>query len=226
MRKLVSIVSLMFICCFAGAQNISFSSPNAESQKLLDSIKYVLPEFASGMVLFSNGQQSHGALNINTIDQRVHFIDSKGAVLALTDNDKVSKVFIKGRTFMKNRNGYIEILESTDDVVMGVYRSVSFLSEDKEGAFGSKSQTSSIQTVNAVQSDGYMIDFEKNRNSPYIYKQVPYVCRKGLFYPVSKKVLYKCFPNKKEAIDKYIDENKVNMGNVAEVREMFKAINQ
>ena len=70
----------------------------------------------------------------------------------------------------------------------------------------------------------YMVDFEKQRNSPYTYKKIPYVCRKGLFLTVSKKTLQKCFPDKKDIIEKYIQENDPNLSNVEDVRKMFKTI--
>ena len=225
MKKLVAIALLLFVGSAAFSQTVSFTSPNAESQKMLDSVKYVLPEFTAGMVIFKNGEQSNGAINISTIDQKIHFIDPKGEILVITNNDDVSRVFAKGRTFLNSRYGYVELYETVGDIFMGEVRKVGFISEDKVGAFGSKSQTTSIQTINSVQTrGGYMVDFEKQRNSPYTYKKIPYVCRKGLFLTVSKKTLQKCFPDKKDIIEKYIQENDPNLSNVEDVRKMFKTI--
>ena len=209
----------------AFSQTVSFTSPNAESQKMLDSVKYILPEFTAGMVIFKSGEQSNGAINISAIDQKIHFIDPKGEILVITNNDEVSRVFAKGRTFLNSRYGYVELYETVGDIFMGEARKVGFISEDKVGAFGSKSQTTSIQTINSVQtSGGYMVDFEKQKNSPYTYKKIPYVCRKGLFLTVSKKTLQKCFPEKKDIIEQYIQEKNPNLNHVEDVREMFKTI--
>lgn len=225
MKRFISISFLMLICTAAFSQTVAFTSPNAESQKMLDSVKYVLPEFAAGMVIFNNGEQSNGALNINTIDQKVHFVDPSGTILVLSNNEQVSRVFIKGRSFINSRYGYIEVYETAGDTFMGELRRVGFISEDKVGAFGSKSQTTSIQTINSVQtSGGYMVDFEKQKNSPYTYKKIPYLCRKGMFQTVTKKTLQKCFPDKKEVIEQYLAEKDPNLNNVDEVRELFKAL--
>ena len=225
MKRFVAIALLLFIGTAAFSQSVSFTSPNAESQRMLDSVKYILPEFTAGMVIFKNGEQSNGAINISTIDQKIHFIDPKGEILVITNNDEVSRVFAKGRTFLNSRYGYVELYETIGDIFMGEVRRVGFISEDKVGAFGSRSQTTAIQTVNSVQtSGGYMVDFEKQKNSPYTYKKIPYVCRKGLFLAVSKKTIQKCFPDKKEIIEQYIKEKDPNLGNVDEVREMFKTI--
>ena len=69
-----------------------------------------------------------------------------------------------------------------------------------------------------------MVDFEKQKNSPYTYKKIPYLCRKGMFQTVTKKTLQKCFPDKKEAIEQYLAEKDPNLNNVDEVRELFKAL--
>ena len=192
---------------------------------MLDSVKYVLPEFNAGIVIFNNGQQSNGALNINTIDHKVHFIDPSGQILVLSNNDDVARVFIKGRSFMNSRYGYIEIYEAAGDIFMGEGRRVGFISEDKVGAFGSKSQTTAIQSVKSIQAAaGYMVDFEQQKNSPYTYRKTPYLCRKGVILTVSKKTIQKCFPEKKEIIDQYIAEHDPNFNNVEDVRKMFKAI--
>lgn len=225
MKKLLFIALMIFMGSAAFPQTVSFTSPNAQSQKMLDSVKYVLPEFAAGMVLFNNGERSNGAININTIDQKVHFVDTKGEILVISNNEEVSRVFVKGRSFMNSRYGYIEIYETSEDVFIGELRKVGFISEDKVGAFGSKSQTTAIQSVNSVQTTGgYMVDFEKQRNTPYIYKKIPYLCRKGMIQTVTKKTLQKSFPDKKEFIEQYMDEHKPNLNNVEDALEMFKAI--
>lgn len=226
MKRIFTIL-LMLSGISAYSQTVAFTSPNAESQKMLDSVRYVLPEFNAGMVIFNNGEQSNGAVNISTIDQKIHFIDPSGEILVLTNNDQVARVFIKGRTFINSRYGFIEIYETAGDIFMGEVRKVGFISADKQGAFGSKSQTTSIQTISSVRTDGgYLIDFDKQKNSPYSYKKIPYLCRNGLVQPVTKKTFQKCFPDKKEVIEQYISEKNPNLNNVQEVREMFKAISK
>ena len=225
MRKLIFLAVAMLACLSAGAQSYFFTEPTEESQMMLDSVKYVMPEFVTGTIVFDNGEQYIGPINIFTVTQRIHFKNENGEVMELTNNLDVSSVFIKGRTFLNSRYGYVELYETVGDIFMGEVRKVGFISEDKVGAFGSKSQTTSIQTINSVQtSGGYMVDFEKQRNSPYTYKKIPYVCRKGLFLTVSKKTLQKCFPDKKDIIEQYIQEKNPNLSHVDDVREMFKTI--
>ncbi len=226
MKKTFSIMVMVFTCITGFCQTVSFTSPNAESQRILDSVKYVMPQFLNGIVIFNSGEQAGGQLNINTIDQQVHFTDEKGQIMELTNPDEVSRVFIKGRTFLNSRYGFVEIYETAGDILMGEVRKVGFTSEDKVGAMGSKSQaTGGIQTISSVQTrGGYVVDFEEQKKMPYIYRKTPYLFRKGLVQIVTKKNLIKCFPDKKETIEQYMQENDPDLENVQQVREMFKAI--
>lgn len=227
MKRILISALMLILGTTAFSQTLTFDSPNEESQRILDSVKFVLPEFASGIVIFNDGTQSNGALNINTMTQCVHFIDPDGKDLALVNNNQVSKVFIKNRLFLNSRYGYIEVYETTDDVFMGELRSVNFISEAKEGAFGSKSQTTSIQTLTHIEtSAGYRVDFEKQKNSPYSYKKIPYLHRKGAFVPATKKAFQRYFPSKKEFIEQYVDEHNLRLNRVDHARELFKAVSK
>ena len=53
MKRFISISFLMLICTAAFSQTVAFTSPNAESQKMLDSVKYVLPEFYTPVITIS-----------------------------------------------------------------------------------------------------------------------------------------------------------------------------
>ena len=90
MKKLLSTFVMVYIAATAFAQTVSFTSPNAESQKMLDSVKYVLPEFSAGMVIFNNGEQSNGALNINTIDPNAPCLSSEMNPTFLTSPINIS----------------------------------------------------------------------------------------------------------------------------------------
>lgn len=224
MKKIFSIALFLFMVSGLAAQTVTHKNSDDLNALLLDSVKYVQPEFAAGRVIFKNGEQSNGAINISTVDQKVHFIDPNGKILVISNNDEVSKVLIKGRTFMNSRYGYIELHDLNGDILFGELRRVTFLEEEKTGAFGSKSQTTAITSINSVNAGGYMVDLSQYRNTPYMYKKVPYLCRKGLFYIASKKIMQRCFPSKKEFIETYCKENDVNFSNVEEVRALFNAL--
>jgi hypothetical protein len=48
----------------------------------------------------------------------------------------------------------------------------------------------------------------------------------GEAYPVSKKNLVKYFPEQEEIISEFLEDNNFMLTSVAQVRELFKALNQ
>ena len=225
MKRIVFIALLFFIGTTAMAQSVFCTTPTAESQKMLDSVKYVMPEFVTGTIFFDNGTQYIGAINIFTLNQKVHFKNEDGDIMVLDNNSDVSSVFIKGRTFLNSRYGYVEVYESYGDMFMGEIRILSVFSEAKEGAFGTKSQTTSIQKVDLMEmSHSTMLDLTENKRTPYSYKKIPYVYKKGNFQKASKKFFVKNFSDKKGFIEDYLQNNNVDFENVQDVRKLFRAV--
>ena len=225
MRKLIFLAVAMLACLSAGAQSYFFTEPTEESQMMLDSVKYVMPEFVTGTIVFDNGEQYIGPINIFTVTQRIHFKNENGEVMELTNNLDVSSVFIKGRTFLNSRYGYVEVYEAYGDIFMGEIRSVNIIAEAKEGAFGSKSQTTSIQTVNLMEKpNGGWMDLSGGKKVPYSYKKIPYVYKKGTFQKANKKFFLKNFAAKKGFIEDYTQSNDTDFDNVMDVRKLFRAV--
>ena len=225
MKRILLAAFLVFIGTTAMAQSIFCTTPTAESQKMLDSVKYVMPEFVTGTIFFDNGTQYIGAINIFTLNQKVHFKNEEGEVMVLDNNSDVSSVFIKGRTFLNSRYGYLEVYEASGEMFMGEIRVLNVFSEAKEGAFGTKSQTTSIQTVDLMEmSHSTMLDFTENKKTPYSYKKIPYVYKKGNFQKASKKFFIKNFSDKKGFIEDYLQNNDVDFENVQDVRKLFRAV--
>lgn len=225
MKRILFLALLAFIGTTALAQSVFCTTPTAESQKMLDSVKYVMPEFVTGTIFFDNGTQYIGPVNIFTLNQKIHFKNEDGEVMSLDNNSDVSSVFIKGRTFLNSRYGYVEVYEAHDEMFMGEIRILSVFSEAKEGAFGTKSQTTSIQTVDLMEmSHSTMLDLTENKRTPYSYKKIPYVYRKGNFQKASKKFFIKNFSDKKGFIEDYLQNNDVDFENVQDVRKLFRAV--
>lgn len=226
MKLFLSGILLFFTLVQGYGQTYTFSSPNEESMKMLDSVKYVLPQFTAGTVIFNNQGYSNGAVNIYTPNQTVHFIDGNGDTLEIDNNDQVKIVIAKKQNFLNCSYGFIELYESAGEVSIGELRAVNIISEVKTGAYGSKSESTSIQSVGYVTDNGMKTNLNLNSRVPFIYRKVPYIIRKGSVLPANKKTFSKSFPQKKEFIEQYLKENKVDFECMEEVREFFKVLNK
>ena len=93
------------------AQDIQHQRGDDLKEYLLDSVKFVVPEYTAGFVKFRDGSFARGPVNISTIEQRIYFVNPEGEVQVLVNEDQVSYVTFAGRTFIKSRYGYVEPID-------------------------------------------------------------------------------------------------------------------
>ena len=141
------LLSLIFTVFTARAQDVVHHQRGEDLQQyLLDSVKFVSPEFQAGVITFSDGGFSRAPVNISTIEQRVYFISPEGQYQVLADEDQVRRVSIKGRTFIKSKYGYVEILQTDGDVSLGAVYRTSFFETEKKGRSNTRSSPISTRT--------------------------------------------------------------------------------
>lgn len=226
-RNLLSL--FLFFCCCAtlSAQDVVHHQRGEDLQQyLLDSIKFVIPEFQSGIITFRDGSYSRGPVNISTIEQRVYFVAPDGNYQVLTNEDQVTRVSVKGRTFIKSQYGYVELLDTAGDVALGAVRRTSFFETEKKGAYGMASQTTSVTTIGTMQSHGVTYTLGADQTTPFKYKVIPYLYRNNKVYMSTRKNFQKCFPDKKSEIESYLKEHSVDFENIEEVTELFNSLSR
>ena len=226
--KKKALYTLLILClpAFAlQAQDVVHHQRGEDLQQyLLDSVKFVVPEFQSGIITFHDGSYSRGPVNISTIEQRVYFVSTEGQYQVLTNEDQVSRVSIKGRTFIKSKYGYVELLDNSGDVALGAVRRTSFFETEKKGAYGMVSQTTSVTTIGSLQQNGNMYTLGVDQATPFKYKVIPYIYKNNRVFISNKKNFQKCFPDKKALIEQYLKDNSVDFEKLEDVRDLFEAL--
>lgn len=221
---------LLFLCLCGttlSAQDVVQHKRGEDLQQyMLDSVKFVNPEFQAGVVVFVDGSYSRAPLNISTIEQRVYFISPAGETQVLSNEDQVKRVSIMSRSFVKSRYGYVELLKVTSDAGIGAVRRVSFFETEKKGAYGSTSQTTSVTTVGTVFEGGVMYTLGVDQSTPFKYKVIPYLLKNDKVLISNKKNLQKCFPEKKSAIEAYLGQHSVDFENIEDMLALFKALTE
>jgi hypothetical protein len=223
----ILILALLGFCCTLSAQDVIHHKRGEDLQQyLLDSIKFVLPGYQSGIVKFKDGTFARSPLNISTIEQRIYFLNPSNEVQVLTNEDQVVYVFIDRRSFLKSRYGYVEKMETIGDVSLGAVRRVSFLETEKKGAYGAPTQTSSVTTIGSIQEGGVMYTLNVDQTTPFLYKVLPYLCKEDKILLPNKKNLIKCFPDKKETIESYLKEHSVDFESLDDMKQLFEALRE
>ncbi len=213
MKKANSVIFLLFASVLGYAQGT----------RQLDSLKYVLPEFKQGTVIFADKSMSSGLLNISPIDQSVYCIDSQDT-LYVTGNPDIISVSADRRSFFKWKDAFVELVISDGGVGVGIIRVTSKVSNVKMGAYGMSSSTSSIQSYSVDASTGTLRSLIIDDPRNYSHKVTPCLFKSGKFFPVSKKSFEKLFPDKKEFIESVWAERGINIADVGAVIEFYKEL--
>lgn len=227
MKRFFFFFCLCFACTTLPAQDVVHHQRGEDLQQyLLDSVKFVNPDFKSGMVVFKDGTFSRGPLNISTIEQCVYFINPSGDIQVLANEDQVKRVSIGNRSFVKSKYGYVELLQVEGEVALGVVRRVSFFETEKKGAYGSKSQTTSVTTIGTLTTAGVTYTLGVDQDTPFKYKTIPYLYLYGTNRVLlsNKKNFLKCFPDKKDRIEAFVKANSVDFEKYEDAAALFEAL--
>ncbi|MBQ3742527.1 MAG: hypothetical protein II858_01585 [Bacteroidales bacterium] len=222
----LSVLLIFSCCCAMQAQDIQHQRGDDLKEYLLDSVKFVAPDYSAGFVKFKDGTSARGPVNVSTIDQRIYFVNPEGEVQVLVNEDQVSYVTFAGRTFIKSRYGYVEPIDKAGDVSLGVVRRVSFLESKKTGAFGSSAETVAVTSVNSFYDSGNRYNLGTNQNTPCRYKVIPYFMKGEKVLLSNRKNLLKCFPDRKDFIEEYLKEHVVDFEKFDDVSVLFEALKQ
>lgn len=215
-QVILSLCAFCLLALSAGAQ-----SAQAEFEASLpDSVKYVMPAFGPGNLLYKDGGFSRGSFNICTVDNTLRYIDTDESEKVLADPSQVESVSISGVLFLHTQNMYLGVVGDYDDVLLCVDKRLVF-DDRKVGAYGTSSATSSIRTVGASTDNGATFRFS---NVKYEVRETPYLYKKGRVYVPSKKTLAKLFPAKKADIEAYLQENRIEFSDYQQVEALLEKL--
>ena len=188
-----------------------------------DSLLYALPEYKSGRITYSSGEFSNGLLNISNIDQSICYKDEKGQILHINNNNDVKYVTIGGKMFFRYAGLYVNVKDVSEDGLANSAQ-ITIFSDAKTGAFGMKSETSSINNYSSFYSNGLAYDLSTSLNFPYKYKKLPFLYHSNKFYPVTKRNLLKFYPAHKEQIEEYVKENRNDFDSYEKISAFFEEV--
>lgn len=219
MKKLILIV----ITVLAASATLSAQTPQEKfEQSLPDSVKYYLPQFEKGRIVYTDGGFSAGTFNIGTLDQTIRFVSEDKSILALTNMDEVDRVTIGAFLFIKNKSAFIAVADNCDGVLLGITKRLEIDNFSKKGAYGTESQTASVTTYGSIQATGNIFDLDTG--GKHKVKQYPYIYYKNSAHIASKSSFLKAFPSHKAEITKYLTDNRVDFSSIDDVMMLFSYV--
>ena len=99
-------------------------------------------------------------------------------------------------------------LEDSDEAFVAVKREVLIMNDTKMASYGMESNTTAVQTIEAVSIPGRILDLSQMEDVPYRMTETAALYRKGTLLTLSKRNFTKCFPDRKSEIDAWFAANK------------------
>ena len=119
------------------------------------------------------------------------------------DDVDIVKVRIDSVVFVRVQDAFYRLYPLSDELGVAVRREVRVLHDAKEGAYGTVSQTTAVQELRSIVSDGMLHELNPDRIHPHTVSNLIFIYRDGDVSPFTRKSLRKLFPGKKDDIDAY-----------------------
>ena len=224
---------LTFGLSIASISLLSAQSSNTTTIEAGDDVQHVLkdqvyrfPSFQRGTVFFRNGKSSVAKLNLNLLLDEMQFIDPKKDTLAIADPASIERIEIDGANFLYS-DGYLELIgvygNGVGQVGLAVKRKLKIVDRQKEGAYGQKTSTSSISSMNThLSGNDIQYDLTVKENLVVGKEETFYLLdEKQNLRLLNKLNMLKAFPEHKQAISHYLKQHKVDYKNEAELRALL-----
>lgn len=203
--------------------NLAFSQPKSDVQ--FDTTNYLLPKFTDGIIKMKDGKVAGGKLNYNTVIDEMQFITDKNELLSVADPSAVVQVVIGDRNFYYLKNYFFELVSDGNILLFSRIHVKRF--EEKIGAYGGTSSTSSITSVSSYTSDnGTLTKLSAGVKVSLQTEVIYYIMVNGKYKLVlTKNDLFKLFPANKDLIKQEMDKQNIKFDSVGSFKKIVDWIN-
>ena len=217
MQKIILTLWVIAFCLPAFAQDEDTSSKGISH--------YVFGDFSTGLVKKKSGQVAHIPLNYNTLTEEMVFIKDTEK-LAMTGLEEIDTVYAGGKIFVPGKNFFYEKLTSTP-VALYVQRKTNLLPGGSNVGYGMKSETSSVQDLNAIIGSTQVYKLTLPGGYKLVDHSLYWVNKNGRFMQVTNiKKVQAVFPAKAAEIKTFAEANNIKFNNPADMVKLIEFCNQ
>lgn len=199
MKQFLLTIFLLLVLAALYAQD---GEPAQETQH------YIFPSFAEGTVKHKSGEVIKALLNYNTVTEEMIF-DQNGKKLALDKIENIDTVYIQNRKFVPVSNVFYERATNTINALFIQHKSL-FIPPGNNTGFGT-SQTAAISNIADLKALGLAYKLKLPDDFKILSKTVYWVKKNNNYYILrTQKNLEDLFPERADAIKKYVKANKIN----------------
>ena len=179
------------------------------------------PNFVQSEIYFKKGNSGLARLNYNALYGEIQFIDPKGDTLSLDDEAMVRFIVILSDTFYFDKL-FVKQVQAFGETRLAKRTFFKLVNSQKLGGFG-ETTGGSVDTYDRISSQGTFKDL--------VAKEVLTLARDSALFladryrhltRVSKKGLQSFYKGKESQLAAYLNENKVNYNDEADVTRLMQ----
>jgi hypothetical protein len=189
------------------------------------STQFLFPKFTAGTVRMKNGSVQQAEMNYNTLAERMIFRQN-GRLMEMTELDRIDTVILQNCRFVPFEKVFYEVLFN-GPVSLFVQNRTDLKSVGRPSAYGTTSQTIGPTSVSKL----YMENNTFEMKVPEGYKIVPspfyWIRQEGDMYKfMTERQFLKIFPGREKEIQKFIDQQKLDMKEKEDLKILVKYCNE
>jgi len=221
-KLLILFLSFVSIQAFSQIEENNYYSLNSQ---------YMYDTFVKGEIHFKNGTSTEGELNYNVVVGEFHYVED-GILKTFSDFDlkRISKIIIGQKHFIIKSNTIYEIIYADRISLLKERKVTQEEHSQNEGAYETSSNSSTNKKITTLSiaighelQTGALVNFKNEINDIEIHIDETYkILFNNEIYYANKKSFYKIYPDKAEAIKKYIKDEKIKFKTTEEIIKVIE----
>lgn len=205
----------IFVCQFVSAQNANnvTINPVKQNEQELTNKMFQYNQFTPGQAIYKNGTVTSAKLNYSYLTNMILFIDAKGDTLELSQGENFREIVIGVDTFYYSKKEFLQQITHNPVYNLLVRRSLKYNGQEKKGAYGTYSGTTSTSSYNNItpaEGGGFM-KLTSDVNTVYVFSDDYYFIKNSdQVYPATKKGVSKLFSGKQQELNNFLLLQQIN----------------
>jgi hypothetical protein len=183
---------------------------NAQSNKYRALPQYLYTDFSSAFVKMKNGQSQTSQMNYNMVTGKMVF-EKDGEVYDLINAEAVDTIFMNNSKFIPFGKAFYEIIYSAP-ITLFLDHKGDIVPAGKEGAYGTRTQTSSITNLSSISTESGYFNLELPPNLMVKVDLIYWVNKDyNMLSFTNLKQFLKIFPWQETELEKFIKSNRIKI---------------
>ena len=190
--------------------------------------QYLFKRFQNGTIVFDNNSVIEAKLNYNVICEEMHFLDKGNIIKSLANKNIVSVKTYQYLFYYINESFYLVIYQNSGIELLQQFKPILKNTEENTGAYGTSVASSTNTSIKSIRvgtkySDE-MVDVVVKPEDQIKIKSKFFIRYNESFYEVTRKNLYKTFPDKETQLKEYLKSNRSNLSSKDDIIELLNHV--